>query len=53
MTDNAQIEMRIHQVKDELSRISTKLESLEKTLFDNMVKADQMQMQLAELRGKL
>lgn len=53
MTDTKQIEMRIHQVKNDLSAIKTKAETLEEQMREFFSIADDIKIQLAELRSKL
>ena len=53
MTDTKQIEMRIHQVKDDLSAIKAKAESLEEQMREFFSITDDIKIQLAELRSKL
>ena len=51
MTDTAQLEMRIHKVKDQLDRINGKLDGLEKTLFDSLVNIDRIKSDIDRLKG--
>lgn len=53
MTDTKQIEMRIHQVKNDLSTIKTKAETLEEQMREFFSITDDIKIQLAELRSKL
>lgn len=53
MKDTAQLEMKIHEVKDKLSAIETKADSLEEQMKEFRSIADDIRVQLAILRGKL
>ena len=53
MTDTKQIEMRIHQVKSDLSTIKTKAETLEEQMREFFSITNDIKIQLAELRSKL
>lgn len=53
MTDTKQIEMKIHEVKDKLSTIKTKADSLEEQMREFYAITDDIKIQLAELRSKL
>lgn len=53
MTDTKQIEMRIHQVKNDLSTIKTKAETLEEQMREFFSITNDIKIQLAELRSKL
>ena len=53
MTDTKQIEMRIHQVKNDLSTIKSKAETLEEQMREFFSITDDIKIQLAELRSKL
>lgn len=51
MTDTAQLEMRIHEVKDQLGQISAKLDVLEKDLHQSMGNTIQIKSDLDRLKG--
>lgn len=53
MSDTKQMEMRVHEVKDKLSAIKTKTDSLEDQMREFFAITDDIKIQLAELRSKL
>lgn len=53
MSDTKQMEMRIHEVKDKLSTIKTKADSLEEQMREFYNITNDIRIQLAELRSKL
>ena len=53
MTDKKQLEMRIHEVKDKLSAIKTRADTLEDQMREFFKITDDIKIQLAELRSKL
>ena len=53
MADNAQIEMRIEAIKDELGRLEYRTSQLDKRMKEFSSLVDDIRVQLATLRGKL
>lgn len=53
MADNAQIEMKIETVKDELGRLEFRTSELNKQMQEFRALVDDIRVQLATLRGKL
>lgn len=53
MADNAQIEMRIETIKDELGRLEYRTSQLDKRMKEFSSLVDDIRVQLATLRGKL
>ena len=53
MIDNAQLQMQIETVKDELGRLEFRTGELDKEMKEFFKLTDEIRVQLAELRGKL
>jgi CII-binding regulator of phage lambda lysogenization HflD len=53
MSSTAQLEMRIHKVKDKLGGVSARIDKVEKQLEDFYATAFETKELLAELRSKL